>query len=128
VKILITRLVEFDEVAERARLLKNFKGGVRDTLVECLDEFVSQRFEDCQTTLVAMPKDWLEFLHPVLLDTMRAMRDRASRAHAYDAGAAARLAANLRTLTDIEGTPLGPDSVEYPKFTFVVAGARAVSA
>lgn len=118
-KIEVTNLVEFDEVAERARIEKNFSGGVRETLIDLLDEFVTQRFDACMTTLVAMPKEWREFMHPVVSDTLQAMRMRDHRRAALDSDSMARIPATTRTLADIAGRPMGRDGLDYPKFNII---------
>ena len=118
-KIEVTNLVEFDEVSERARLEKNFSGGVRDTLIELLDEFIAQKYDACMTTLAAMPKAWREFMHPVVHDALQAMRQRDARRGAFDVDALARVTATTRTMADIAGRPMGLDGLDYPKFVVI---------
>ena len=74
-KIEYTQLFELDEIAERERITKNFKGNIRKRLLSCLDDFVASRWDAVIKTLLTFSRAEREYLHPVVsrvsFDTLR---------------------------------------------------------
>lgn len=70
-KIVKTTVIEFNEVAERARITTAFKGVTRTRLLAILDNFVSGNWAESITLLRALPRDQLEFVSCEVFDTLK---------------------------------------------------------
>lgn len=76
-KIEYTQLIEFDDTAERARIVGNFKGRTGKVLLEMLDNFVALRWTEVHDALVALQRHELEYVHPEILTVCSARAKRA---------------------------------------------------
>jgi hypothetical protein len=69
-------LVQFDELAERARLDTAFNGATRNTLIKLLDQFVAGDWGGCLRILRSMSREELEYVHIDVFDMLKELSHR----------------------------------------------------
>lgn len=108
-------LLEFDEVAERARINQVFKGTTRDLLLAVLDAMVAGQWEQFRALAIGLPKDHVEYLAEPVFELARDLQEQRKRRIAYADGYVANPATRLQ-MSPMTAIALGPESAHYPQF------------
>jgi hypothetical protein len=110
-----TTLLEFDDVAERARINNVFKGDTRALLLAVLDAMVAGQWEEFRVLATTLPKDHLEFLAEPVFELARDLQELHKRREAYAGGYTVGRGKRLM-LSQLMGVASGPESAHFPHF------------
>jgi hypothetical protein len=122
-----TTLLEFDDVAERARINQVFKGTTRGLLLAVLDAMVAGQWEQFRELAVGLPKDHVEFLAEPVFELAVELQEQRKRRAAYEGGATID-PATRSMLSHMKGVALGPESANYPQLELSDGQPKAASA
>jgi hypothetical protein len=109
-----TTLIQFDDVADRARILKNFEGEQQAALLAVLELMVSGDFLAMARAVVELKPGVPQFLAMPIYDIATELIDRQVLVNRYADGFKVRGA--QACLMRMRGIPIGPESAFYPKF------------
>lgn len=113
-----TTLIQFDEVAERARIKRAYKGEKRDGLLAILDAFVGGDFAQMLRLAGRVDSAWLGSLAMPVVDILRDLNGQLAEQAALKGGAKASSAE--KKLWAMRGIAFGPEAAAYPKFAVLV--------
>lgn len=122
-------LIQFDEIAERARILSVFKGRQQKNLLNALDLMVAGEFVALARAVVAMPEGILEFMAMPMQDIIVGVVNQKMGEKGYAEGGRFKYSAKEQELMSMRGVPTGQNAVMYPRFVTVdsVPAPAAVS-
>lgn len=70
-QIKITKLLEFNELDEHARIIQLFQGSIQHALLEVLNSFVQGNWTRCHVLLEKLSSEHLEYVHCTIFDVMK---------------------------------------------------------
>lgn len=111
-----TTLSQFDEVAERARIMNVFKGERQKALLDVLDLMESGDFIAMARAVVHMKESLLEFMAIPIQGIITDVVEQRMSELAYADGERTKLTAREQELHSMRGLPFGPHAVKYPYF------------
>lgn len=111
-----TTLIQFDEVAERARITSVFKGEKQKALLDVLDLMESGDFLAMARAVVHMQESLLEFMAIPIQNIVTEVVDQRLSEMAYADGTRTELTAREQELYRMRGLPFCPRAVKYPYF------------
>lgn len=114
-----TTLIQFDEVADRARILNVFKGRRQKDLLKALDLMVAGDFLALARAVAVMPEELLEYMAIPMQEIIVGVVNQKIGEKAYAEGGRLKTTAKERELMSMRGTPTGQNAVMYPRFVAV---------
>ena len=111
----VITLLELDEAAERARLKRVLEGAERKALLAILEDFIAGRFNAALDAIAALPKDWREYLHPVIWKVAVDAWNRVALEGRFQDADFSSLPDHVRLMGGADGSALSREGLGYPK-------------
>lgn len=115
-------LIEFDEVAERERIMNVFKKKQQRDMLVVLDLMVAGDFEALAHYVKALDPKLHECLAMPIVAVVKDILERELLQHAIEDGYTFKCTKRERTLMSMKGIPMGPEGAQFPRY---IAGLPA---